>query len=208
MSGPMSGPMQGGISSRPSSYDPNDPFADEPPLLEELGVNIPHILAKGRAVILPFSYKKNTPEEDALLYESDDLAGPLILALVLASEMLLSGKMHGFSYIYGFALSGCLAMALLLNLLSPPTRPLPIWSVISIMGYSLLPVNVLAFLNIFVRIKKLDKFGVLLAGLVVLWCTIASTKLFERGWQMRDQRYLVGYPAGLVYTSFVIITIF
>ena len=77
-------------------------------------------------MILPFSYKKNTPEEDALLYESDDLAGPLILALVLASEMLLSGKMHGFSYIYGFALSGCLAMALLLNLLSPPTRPLPI----------------------------------------------------------------------------------
>jgi len=194
----FSGPMA-------ASYDPSDPYANEPPLLEELGINISHIITKSRFVILPFS--RRTTIEDSNLMDDDDLAGPLGIVLLLAFELLLAGKIH-FGYIYGFGLTGCLAMALVLNLMSPPSKPLSVWSVISILGYSLLPVNALAAVNALVRVKEWGQSGVVVVGFVVTWCTVASTRLFERGFGLRDQRYLIGYPAALLYTSFVIITIF
>jgi len=214
----LSGPMtSGSISNNMSStylapttdtnfYD----FENEPPLLEELGINIEHIIAKSRAVILPSSRLLAPPPQSVL--EDDELAGPLAFALLLGGELLLTAKIH-FGYIYGFGLFGCLAMALILNLMAPPVQNKAsnspsLWSVASILGYSLLPVNLLAFANILVSIKNLGAVGVTLGSLTVLWSTTASTRLFERSFQMRDQRYLMAYPCALLYSCFVIITIF
>ena len=102
---------------------------------------------------------------------------------------------------------GCLALSLVLNLLSP-REAISVWTVTSILGYALLPVNALAGINVLLRISRLGVFGVLMASLVIVWCTVASTRLFERGCGLRDQRYLVGYPVALIYSAFVIITIF
>jgi len=199
----LSGPMQANQSYQPSSsYNPTE-FSDEPPLLEELGINIPHILAKSRAVILPISRRT---KEDEHLMDDTDLAGPLVVGLLLGGELLLSAKIH-FGYIYGFGMFAWLAMSLILNLLSPPDKPISIWTVMSILGYSLLPVNLLAFLNIFIRLKKMKLVGFILTLVVVLWCTTSSTRLFEK-LGLRDQRYLIAYPAMLVYSAFVILTIF
>ncbi|EEC45664.1 predicted protein, partial [Phaeodactylum tricornutum CCAP 1055/1] len=183
-------------------------FENEPPLLEELGINVEHILLKTKAVVLPSQrFNKNTALTDpALIVEDADLAGPLALALTLGGEMLLAGKLQ-FGYIYGFGLFGCMAMTLILNLMSP--KAVSFWTVTSILGYALLPVNILALVKIvLVNIIQLNTLARILAVLTILWSTTASTRLLEVGCNMRNQRYLMAYPIALLYSAFVLITIF
>ena len=197
-----------GNSTGSSGYDDYD-FANEPPLLEELGINIDHIILKTKAVVIPFRrFARNSALMDpTMIVEDADLAGPLVFALALGGELLLSGKIH-FGYIYGFGLFGCLAMTLVLNLMSPK-QAVSFWTVTSILGYSLLPVNVLAAVKlILVNIANLSNLGRLLGLLTVIWSTTASTRLLEVGCGMVDQRYLMAYPIALLYSAFVLITIF
>ena len=224
MGGPIGGSSQQQISTAaPNVFDPNaaaaaakkdnnipapqyeEDYENEPPLLEELGVNFPHIYSKSRAVLFPFG-KHAKSLESGLIENDADLAGPLAFALGLGGELLLSGKMH-FGYVYGFGMSGCLAMTLLLNLLHP-NGAVSMWTVVSILGYALLPVNLLAGMNVLLRVHKLGVWGMVLAVLTIVWCTTASARLFERGCNMRAQRFLVAYPTALLYSAFVMITIF
>mmetsp|Transcript_24486 Transcript_24486/g.28024 ORF Transcript_24486/g.28024 Transcript_24486/m.28024 type:complete len:449 (-) Transcript_24486:62-1408(-) len=184
-------------------YNPDD-FADEPPLLEELGINISHIQTKSLAVILPVKYAKQAI--DTKLMEDSDMAGPIVFAVLLAIELLLTGSFQ-FGYIYGFGLFGCLTTTLIINLMSP-TDAISVWTVVSILGYSLLPVNLLAAINVFYRIRLMGDIGILLGMITIVWCTVSSTRLFERGCGLRDQRYLIGYPNALLYSAFVLLTIF
>ena len=170
-----------------------------------MGVKFPHIYSKSRAVLFPFG-KHAKSLESGLIENDADLAGPLAFALGLGGELLLSGKMH-FGYVYGFGMSGCLAMTLLLNLLNP-NGAVSMWTVVSILGYALLPVNLLAGMNVLLRVHKLGVWGMVLAVLTIVWCTTASARLFERGCNMRAQRFLVAYPTALLYSAFVMITIF
>jgi len=187
-----------------------DDFENEPPLLEELGINIEHIFMKTKAVVIPFRRfhtKHSALMEPSMIVEEADLAGPLAFALLLGGELLLAGKIS-FGYIYGFGMFGCLAMTLVLNLMSPQ-QAVSVWTVTSILGYSLLPVNVLAAVKILlVNIAKLTLIGRILGFLTVVWSTLASTRLLEVGCNMTDQRYLVAYPIALLYSAFVLITIF
>lgn len=203
----FSGNMQQMRTSSSSSmitahYDPTE-FENEPPLMEELGINILDIKDKTMAVLLPFSaHAKNNPN----LMDDDDLFGPLIFGLLLGGTLMLSGKLH-FGYIYGFGMFGCLGMGLILNLMSP-NDAISMWRVVSVLGYGLLPVNLLAALNVVLFLRNRGAFGMVLAVVAILWCTSASTRLFERSCDMRDQRYLIAYPTALVYCCFVIITVF
>lgn len=185
-------------------YNPDD-FADEPPLLEELGINISHIQTKSLAVILPMKYAKQTINEN-LIMDDTDMAGPIVFGVTLALELLLAGRIH-FGYIYGLGLFGCFATTLIINLMSPNTA-ISIWTVVSILGYSLLPVNMLAALNVLYRIRLMGDLGVVLGMITIAWCTVSSTRLFERGCGLRDQRFLIGYPNALLYSAFVLLTIF
>ena len=187
-------------STQQYQYD----FENEPPLLEELGINISHIKTKSLAVILPFKYAKTVI--DTSIMEDNDLAGPLVFGLLLGTELFLAGRIQ-YGYIYGFGLFGTLMTTLVLNLMSP-SDSISVWTVVSILGYSLLPVNLLAAINVFYRIRYMGVVGVVLAALTIMWCTLSSTRLVERGCGMRDQRFLVGYPNALLYSAFVMITIF
>ena len=203
------GPIGSSTNSAPGSgggagYSPVD-YENEPPILEELGINLAHIGTKSRAVVLPFS-RYGGRHLDRSVMDDSDLAGPLVFALLLGGELLLSGKVS-FGYIYGFGLFGCFALALVLNLMSP-NDAISVWTVTSILGYALLPVNALAGINALLRISRWGVFGVMLAAIVIIWCTVSSTRLFEGGCGLRDQRYLVAYPVALIYSAFVIITIF
>jgi hypothetical protein len=188
----------------------DDDIHNEPPLLEELGINLGHIMMKTKAVVIPsqrWSGQNSALTDPALIVQDADLAGPLAFALLLGGELLLTGKIH-FGYIYGFGLFGCLAMTLVLNLMSPQ-QAVSVWTVTSILGYSLLPVNILAAAKILlVNIANLSTLGRVLGVLTVLWSTTASTRLLEVGCGMRDQRYLIAYPIALLYSAFVLITIF
>lgn len=187
--------------------DLTDDYYDkhEPPLLEELGVNWEHIMMKTKAVVIPFRrFQTHSALADpSIIVEDADLAGPLAYALLLGGELLVTGKLQ-FGYIYGFGLFGCLAMTLILNLMSPTS--ISFWTVTSILGYALIPVNILAAIKI-----VLFSFGTLvqiLALITVLWSTTASTRLLEIGFGLADQRYLLAYPIALLYSAFVLITIF
>lgn len=187
-------------------YDPNE-FADEPPLLEELGINVEHITQKMRSVVLPFE-RFGGKNMDSTVIKDADLAGPIALALLLGGELLLTDGKLSFGYIYGYFLFGCVSMTFVLNFMSPQDA-ISFWTVTSILGYSMLPVNLLAAVKLLVvNLGNFILMGRILALLTVLWSTVASTRLMEQGCDMRNQRYLIAYPIALLYTAFVMITIF
>ena len=198
----------GGVHGDDYYYYMND---DEPPLLEELGINLEHILAKTKAVVLPSRLLQQAGrgvlDDPAVIVEDADLAGPLTFALLLGMELLVTVKLQ-FGYIYGFGLFGCLAMTLVINLMSPH-QAVSFWTVTSILGYSLLPVNVLAAVKILTQnLARQESLTAVLAVATVVWSTVASTRLLEVGCGMTSQRFLLAYPIALLYSAFVLITIF
>lgn len=68
-----------------------------------------------------------------------------------AVHLLLHYQVH-FGYIYGFGVSGAMALYVVLNLLS--AQEIDMWRVCSILGYCLLPVIGLAFLGIVISLKS------------------------------------------------------
>jgi hypothetical protein len=83
-----------------SSYDPDD-IENEPPLLEELGINFEHIRLKTLAVLNPLASATS-----ADVIADQDLAGPLVFCLLFGAALLLHGKVH-FGYIYGIGAGVC-----------------------------------------------------------------------------------------------------
>ena len=90
-----------------NGYDPDD-IENEPPLLEELGINFDHIRIKTMAVLNPL---KETQADVGLLIDwllnwytqviqDQDMAGPLVFCLLFGGALLLHGKVS-FGYIYG-----------------------------------------------------------------------------------------------------------
>jgi len=173
-------------------------FDDEPPLLEELGINPDHILQKTLTVLNP--WRAGTDQAAA---GDSDLAGPLCFCLAFGSFLMLSGKLH-FNYIYGIGLLGCLAIYALLNLMA--VSGVAICTVVSVIGYCLLPIVGLAGLAVLFSLTGL--LGQALTVLAVAWATASSSKLFVTALEMRDQQILVAYPCGLLYAVFALITMF
>jgi len=185
-------PSSGGFHHQASSA-----FDDEPPLLEELGINPDHILQKTLTVLNPWRTTDQAAAGDS------DLAGPLCFCLAFGSLLMLSGKLH-FNYIYGIGLLGCLAIYALLNLMT--ITGVAICTVVSVIGYCLLPIVGLSGLAVLFSLTGL--IGKFLTVLAVAWCTASSSKLFVTALEMRDQQVLVAYPCGLLYSVFALITMF
>lgn len=174
-------------------------FDDEPPLLEELGINVPVIIAKGRAVLNPFSRFESTFADEA------DMTGPVALCLLLGFLLLLQRKMQ-FGVIYGQATVGCIAIYVVFNLMSE--RGIDLYRSTSILGYSLLPMVILSFLAVFLPVKRVKLLGLVLGGSCIAWSTSTATKIFVATLALHDQALLVAYPLLLLYVSFAFITVF
>eukprot|EP00802_Teleaulax_amphioxeia_P025749 Tamp_26661.p1 GENE.Tamp_26661~~Tamp_26661.p1 ORF type:complete len:198 (-),score=39.45 Tamp_26661:10-603(-) len=121
----------GGYAAPTGYYQPQDysgqigggatDFDNEPPLLEELGIDFDKICQKTLSVMNPA--KKVTRE---MMYSTcihtgqevadSDMGGPLLVALALGAAMLLRGKVH-FGYIYGIGLFGCCSLWLVMTLM-------------------------------------------------------------------------------------------
>ena len=137
------------------------------------------------------------------ILDDADLAGPLFFCLLLGSCLLLSGKVH-FGYIYGFSVFGCAGIYMILNLMH--SNGIGFSLTCSVLGYCLLPVIGLAALNIVLRLNGM--FGLLLSLIFVGWSTYAAARLLDAKLQLSDQYWLVVYPISLLYSCFVLITIF
>ncbi|CAH8546758.1 unnamed protein product [Schistosoma bovis] len=123
-------------------------YENEPPLLEELGINFSHIVQKTSSVLLPF---KESSQE---VLDDTDLAGPLVFCLLFGCTLMFAGKIH-FNYIYGLGVFGCLGIYLLLSVMTP--RGVTPTCVISTLGYCLLPMCLLSSFGIVFSLK-LEKF--------------------------------------------------
>eukprot|EP01130_Rhizamoeba_saxonica_P000471 TRINITY_DN10436_c0_g1_i1.p1 TRINITY_DN10436_c0_g1~~TRINITY_DN10436_c0_g1_i1.p1 ORF type:complete len:198 (-),score=20.15 TRINITY_DN10436_c0_g1_i1:24-617(-) len=185
-------------SSGTSYPSPVSDFIEEPPLLEEIGVNFTHIRQKTLAVLNPFS----TTIDEELLFDSD-LAGPFFFCVMLGGSLLMTGKWT-FDYIYGVTFVGSLAMFCLMNIMSE--LEIGLYRTISIMGYCLLPMVLLAILTMVLPIRTI--IGVVLTFLCVLWCTNRASLMFTALLRLHHQRILVGYPLGLYYACFALLTIY
>lgn len=172
-------------------------FDDEPPLLEELGINFDHIIKKTVTVIHPMK------PVDPHIMDDTDLAGPLVFAMLLGSFLLLTGKVH-FGYIYGVGVVGCLAIYFVLNLMSE--IGVDIYRIISVLGYCLLPMVLLSGVSVLFSLD--GAFGFIVSLGIIAWCTHSAASMFVAVLGNADQKLLVFYPVGLVYTCFALLTIF
>lgn len=188
------------LSADPFASSSDDPYANEPPLLEELGINFDQITQKTLAVVNPFR-----TTDAAILYDSD-LAGPLVFCLAFGCFLLLSGKVS-FGYIYGIGVLGCLSIYVLLNLMAPPQKTLSLSCTISVLGYSLLPMVILAGTSVLITLKT-AAFGTALSLIIVGWCALSASKLFVTALSMQNQQPLVFYPCGLLFGVFALLTVF
>ena len=111
-----------------------------------------------------------------------------------------------FGNIYGFGLTGCLGIYMIINLLSKKGQYVEFYTCASNLGYSLLPFCFLASLSIFTDLN--NPLGMILCALTVGWSTITATRLFEYGLEMQDKKYLIAYPIILFYSVFTLLTIF
>jgi len=172
-------------------------YEDEPPLLEELGINFDHIVQKTWSVLHLLK------ETDPLVVGDADMAGPLVFCFAFMASLLLGGKV-AFGYIYGLGLMGCLGMYLLLNLMS--VSGVGLACVVSILGYCLLPMVLLSFASILFSLKGLV--GMVSTGVAIGWCGLAAAKLFVGALGMHHQQLIVMYPCCLVYGVFALLTVF
>ncbi|EDV19327.1 uncharacterized protein TRIADDRAFT_5826, partial [Trichoplax adhaerens] len=172
-------------------------FDDEPPLLEELGINFQHIVQKTGHVLNPFRHIEPSIMDDT------DMAGPLVFCLLLGATLLLTGKVH-FGYIYGVGLMGCIGLYSVLNLMS--TNGVALACIVSVLGYCLLPMVFLSSISFIMSLK--GTWGMILGSFTVLWCSLSAANLFVVALSMDQQRILVLYPCALLYGIFALLTVF
>ena len=146
-----------------------------------------------------------------------------------------AGKVH-FGYIYGFGITGAFGIYALLNLMCGDAHPADLVRVFSVMGYSLLPIVVLAGVAVVFDLRCVCRrrargrhrrgcaappsactrdtvarrgvFGIVVAAASIGWATVTSTRFFEKALGMSEQKFLIAYPCALTYACFALITIF
>jgi len=188
---------EGGTSMMTTGADGgDDDDDDELPLLEELGVRPDQIIVKLKCVLNP------TKRVDKHVLDDADLAGPIIFCLCLGTTLLFTGHLR-LGYVYGFGVMGATAMNILLNLLHSSGLSFSLTA--SVLGYSLLPVVVLAALSIVLNMKGL--LGILLSTVAIAWSTFSALRLLDAKLQLGETFWLVAYPTALLYSTFTLISV-
>lgn len=177
---------------------------DEPPLLEELGIDPERIMQKTLAVLNPF-HRRGQIDDPNYLVQDSDLAGPIAFCLTLAAFLLLAGSKAHFGYVYGLAVTSCILMFILQSQMSSSNN-ITLSSVASVLGYCLLPIVVLAGFSVFTSLR--GPAGLLFAASAVAWASLSASRLFSTMSGENDQRPLIAYPCFLLYGVFTLIIIF
>ncbi|KAH3677568.1 hypothetical protein WICPIJ_008975 [Wickerhamomyces pijperi] len=174
-------------------------YPNEPPLLEEIGINFQHIKLKTLAVLNPRGGFIG-PE----IRNDADLAGPLLFCLIFGLFLLLAGKVQ-FDYIYGVALFGTVSLFYFFKLMSDEGN-ISFSGTASVLGYCLLPLVPIAFVGIFLDLNNF--FGYLLSALSIVWSTYSASGIFVAVLGVRNIRLLIAYPLAMFYSIFVLMAIF
>ncbi|KAK1443426.1 hypothetical protein BgAZ_203020 [Babesia gibsoni] len=163
----------------------------DPPLLEELGIDVDDIIRHIKCVLL-FKNCRN----GELQYS--DFTGPILVLLLLALSLLVSCNLN-FSLVYVIEVIGTWCMYLLFNLTSQDVY-IDMAKTAIILGYSLLPICLTPLIWLFSRFAK--PLAVILVYMCVAWSTSTSSRLLVQELNMGHRKYLVIYPSMLYYLFF------
>jgi hypothetical protein len=180
-------------------------FEDDAPLLEELGIDVPAIMHRIKAIL---TFRFHSTDADSL-----DLGGPIIFMAILAIAHLMVGKLH-FGYILGWTVVGSVLLWFILSSVAEgddtvekEDNRLDLYSTCSIIGYSLLPLVGHALVSLLLPRRSIAT--LILGGLAVLWAAYTATRLFMlRSRGLHGQKMVVLYPCILMYTSFALLTLY
>ncbi|WOG86105.1 hypothetical protein DCAR_0205303 [Daucus carota subsp. sativus] len=174
-------------------------FEDEPPLLEELGINTKQIWNKTMSILNPFRVKPD-------LHEDSDLSGPFLFLMAFGLFQLLAGKLH-FGIILGWVTVSALFLYVVFNMLAGRNGNLDLYRCLSLIGYCMLPIVILSALSLFVP----QGGGVILGvtGVFVIWSTRVCTRLLVELASCGDEhRGLIAYACFLIYVLFSLLVVF
>ncbi|KAK4353643.1 hypothetical protein RND71_025837 [Anisodus tanguticus] len=141
-------------------------FENEPPLLEELGINTKQIYQKTLSILNPFIIKPD-------LHEDGDLSGPFIFLMAFGLFQLLAGKIH-FGIILGWVVMASMFLYIVFNMLAGRNGNLNLYRCVSLVGYCMLPIVILSALSLFLPGGLVIK---VLTGVFVVWSTRVCTRL-------------------------------
>lgn len=97
---------------------------------------------------------------------------------------------------------------LLLNLMSSdPSRGIGLGQTITVLGYCLLPLVLLAIAHILLPTTRQGYLGLACSIVAILWSTSSATA-WATVFHLSDRMWLVAYPILLVYSLFALITVF
>lgn len=142
-------------------------FEDEPPLLEELGINTKQIWNKTISILNPFRVKPD-------LHEDADLSGPFLFLMAFGLFQLLAGKLH-FGIILGWVTVASLFLYIVFNMLAGRNGNLDLYRCLSLIGYCMLPIVILSAISLFVPQGGAAIF--VMMGVFVIWSTRVCTRL-------------------------------
>ncbi|MCE2055525.1 hypothetical protein HAX54_042803 [Datura stramonium] len=173
-------------------------FEDEPPLLEELGINTKQIYQKTLSILNPFRVKAD-------LHEDADLSGPFIFLMAFGLFQLLAGKLH-FGIILGWVIMASLFLYVVFNMLAGRNGNLDLYRCVSLIGYCMLPIVILSAISLFLPGGLVLK---VVTGVFVIWSTRVCTRLVVELASCGDEhRGLIAYACFLIYMLFSLLVIF
>ncbi|KAK8818281.1 hypothetical protein WA556_006101, partial [Blastocystis sp. ATCC 50177/Nand II] len=176
---------------------PEEDYENEPPLLEELGIDFSHIYNKIWVVLNPRA------RIDSVLSQDADLTGPILFCFLIALLLLLRGRVQ-FGYTYGFFFAGCFLIYLLIGLLNDSATGVTLSSITSILGYSIIPIVLLSGVSLVIPAKSIVSY--ILAIFCCLWSAFSASRFIEILIGSKDQRYIIMYPLILLYATFTLLT--
>ncbi|PNH09918.1 Protein YIPF5 [Tetrabaena socialis] len=176
-------------------------FEDEPPLLEELGIDVGAIFVKTRAVLL---LRFNSRYLDDL-----DMGGALIFVFILAGLQLLMGKLH-FGVTLGWSVVFSVLLWFLLRQLvgsdGAEAKNLDLYGCCCVVGYSMLP------LVLFCAVAILIPRGVVLllaAAACTVWAALTASRIFARRCPaLEELKGVIMYPCLLTYATFALLIVY
>ncbi|KAJ3243220.1 hypothetical protein HDU77_010503 [Chytriomyces hyalinus] len=136
------------------------------------------------------------------IFDESDLAGPVLFCLLYGGFQLFAGKIQ-FNFIYAVALLGWLSIHAVLNLMSE--NGMDSARTASVLGYCFLPMVLLSSLSILLHLS--GTVGLVMSIVSVCWCTYSASLMFVTVLSMSEQRLLVAYPVGLLYSAFALLVV-
>uniref|UniRef100_A0A7S0QWU2 Protein YIP n=1 Tax=Pyramimonas obovata TaxID=1411642 RepID=A0A7S0QWU2_9CHLO len=192
VSGTMSYGTTGGLVS--------DNFDDEPPLLEELGINPSLVVKKSLAVLNPLSF-------DARLLSESDTSGLLLSLLALGFFHLLAGKVQ-FGDILGFSVMVLCGVYWIINCMAGEEEGgIELGRVSSLFGYCMIPLVLHAAIVVVFPARCLV--GWIICAVAIMWSTrVASKTLVAAIPSLYEQSLLVAIPTLLMYAMYALLTVY